>query len=62
MATIKIEFKTDNASFGKVDSPEYNAEVCYVLAKVTSRLTNGNTSGSIIDTNGNRIGSFETTE
>jgi hypothetical protein len=62
MATIKIEFSTDNSAFGEVDSPEYNAEVCYVLSKVTSKLTNGNANGSILDTHGNRIGSFEITE
>jgi hypothetical protein len=55
---IRIEFKTDNASFGERHSPEYHAEVCFVLSKVTSKITNGAEFGTIRDTNGNSIGEF----
>jgi len=57
---IKLEFKTDNASFGTKNSPEYNAEVCFVLSKVVSKITNGIDFGRIFDRNGNTIGEFST--
>lgn len=57
--TIKIEFDTDNASFGEPNSQEWNAEVCNALSKVTSKITNGQTYGIIFDTNGNNIGEFK---
>jgi hypothetical protein len=55
---IRLEFSTENASFGERNSPEYNAEVCFVLSKVTSKITNGERWGIIRDTNGNGIGEF----
>jgi hypothetical protein len=55
---IRIEFSTDNAAFGEKDSPEYCAEVCFVMSKVTSKITNGEPWGLIRDTNGNTIGEF----
>ena len=38
---IRLEFSTDNASFGGRNSPEYCAEVCFIMSKVTSKITNG---------------------
>ena len=57
---IKLEFSTDNAAFGEKNSPDYCAEVCFVMAKVTSKITNGEPWGLIRDTNGNTIGEFNT--
>ncbi len=55
--TITIEIETDNASFE--DNPD---ELRDCLTKVLRKIVNGDDHGVIMDTNGNRVGKFETEE
>lgn len=62
---LKIEIKTDNAAFN-IDGEtqwerEYwrNLELKRVLKNVMNQLDNGNVSGSCIDINGNKVGTWE---
>jgi len=52
---MKIEFDTDNAAFE--DAP--TSECCHILNKIAESISYGETSGAIMDFNGNKIGSWE---
>lgn len=52
---FKLTIATDNDAF--VHSP--GEEVARILAKIASRLKNGDTAGHCIDANGNRVGEWE---
>lgn len=61
---LRIEFTTSNAAFA-VDEPDKwtrdyyrNEEIKRVLKNVCNQLDNGKTSGSCIDINGNKIGTW----
>lgn len=61
---LRIEFATSNAAFA-VDDPDKwardyyrNEEIKRVLKNVCNQLDNGKTSGSCIDMNGNKIGTW----
>jgi hypothetical protein len=49
-----IEFSTDNAAF----ADDMDGEVRRILTKITDQWSNGRSSGTILDTNGNRVGSW----
>lgn len=48
-----LEFNMDNAAFEIV-----TYEVETILKKVASKISNGEQSGVIMDTNGNKVGKF----
>lgn len=52
---MKIEFSTDNAAF-----EEYGKEyqIAVVLDIITARIKRGETEGSVLDINGNKIGEW----
>ncbi len=59
---LKIRIETNNAAF--VDGCKYKClelEVCACLAGVIQKIEQGNTEGSIHDTNGNNVGNFTLT-
>ena len=52
---MKIQFDTDNAAF-----EEYgDAEVRRILEEIADKVEHGYDHGSIMDINGNKIGSWE---
>lgn len=61
---LRIEFGTDNAAFGYDESDKWtrdyyrNEEIKRVLKNVCNQLDNGKTSGSCIDINGNKVGTW----
>lgn len=50
---MKMEFKTGNAAF---DDPD---EIGRILRMVATQIDSGETSGTIRDSNGNRVGKFK---
>lgn len=62
---FKLEFKTSNAAFGDERDPEYVQrvdklrEVNRIMKNVTTEIAMGKTYGSIMDINGNKIGTWE---
>ena len=63
---LKIEFATENAAFcdprfGEPDEYYIRAECCRILEEVLDKIEDGFDSGSILDINGNKVGSFELT-
>ena len=50
---FELEFDTDNAAF---DDP---TEIQRLLGVMSQRIGEGETSGSLFDINGNRIGFYE---
>ena len=52
---LKIEFETDNAAF---EDNDIYLETVEILERITRRIANGETSGNVRDTNGNRIGIY----
>ena len=61
---LRIEFATDNAAFEVDESDKWtrdyyrNEEIKRVLKNVCNQLDNGKTSGSCIDINGNKVGTW----
>lgn len=61
---MKIQFSTDSAAFNEyVDETINDAckrqEVVRILKRIAIYIESGNKSGSVIDINGNEIGSWE---
>lgn len=56
---MKIEFSTENAAF---DEYGINNEIRKILEKIISKIDNGETHSSIVDTYGNIIGSWNIEE
>ena len=67
---LRIEFNTDNAAFHADYEDEEkmtdwqksyvrNEEIRRVLKNICNQLDNGNVSGSCIDINGNKVGTWE---
>jgi len=61
---FSMEFKTGGAAFcdpntGEEDDFTECAEINRILGKVQNELAHGATSGSIMDLNGNKIGSWK---
>lgn len=54
---IIIDIETDNAAF-----EENEEELEYLLLSVVSKINAGYKSGSLRDTNGNRVGDFKVEE
>lgn len=52
---MKVEFKTDNAAFE--DYKE--GEIARILCEVARKIESGNTSGKVMDANGNSVGEYE---
>lgn len=57
---FKLTIETTNAAF--TEDGDACGELSRLLRGVSERVEEGVTSGLIRDTNGNRVGSFETTE
>lgn len=57
MAKFKLEFDTDNDAF---DSLNYEYEVNRILDNVKERVSEGDLSGKVKDSNGNTVGHFDT--
>lgn len=61
---FKLEFATSNAAFGDERDPEYVQtvdklrEINRIMQNVTKQIAMGNTYGSIMDVNGNKIGKW----
>ena len=53
---FKLKFNTDNAAFD--NAREY--EIARILRGIAQRIENGIEDGFIIDSNGNKIGTFKT--
>lgn len=51
---MRLTIETDNAAFG--DEP--GVEVAGILRDVANRAENGQTSGTLLDSNGNTVGSW----
>lgn len=51
---FKLEIETGNAAFDR--GPD--REVAAMLRRLADRLESGETSGGLMDSNGNRVGSF----
>lgn len=66
---LKIEFKTSGAAFKPYDESEENAdflnqycgalEIKKILEKIITSIIQDETYGSIIDTNGNKVGEWK---
>ena len=61
---MKIDFSTNNAAFcdpiTQEKSAEYRAiETAIILKRIACSVEHGCTSGTIMDTNGNAIGSWD---
>jgi hypothetical protein len=52
-----IEFSTDNAAFD-----DERVEVVRILQLIAARVENGDVSGVIRDSNGNRVGQWNLTD
>lgn len=52
--SFKIEFATDNAAFEE----DASQETAHILREIADKIMEGQINGSIRDTNGNRIGSY----
>ena len=57
MFTLKIE--TENAAF---EGYRRRPEVANMLRRVAEYISDGDDSGSLTDSNGNKVGSFEFTD
>ena len=58
---MKIEFKTDNAAFkepytGNDNEHAFWSEYTFVISRINDQVAAGMKSGTIIDSNGNKIG------
>ena len=51
---MKIEFNTSNAAFDEC----VEFEVCRIIKTIIDKIEHGYTYGSIMDINGNKIGSW----
>ena len=66
---LKIEFKTSGAAFKPYDESEENSdffnqicgalEIKKILEKIITSIIQDETYGSIIDTNGNKVGEWK---
>lgn len=61
---FSCEFKTGGAAFrdpctGDEDDFTECAEIARILGKIQEELTHGETSGIVMDLNGNKIGSWK---
>ena len=62
---MKIEFKTEGAAFkDEYAEEEVNAayraeEISRILRKIINEINSGYDHGSVIDINGNKVGSWE---
>lgn len=52
---FSVKFETGNAAFD--DDPAW--ECCEILQRIRARLAAGEVSGGIMDSNGNKIGTWE---
>ena len=57
MGKFKLEMDIDNEAFG--DNPEY--EIARILEHISKRIIY-DTEGLLIDSNGNKVGTFELSE
>ncbi len=60
---VKIEFKTDGAAFrneytGEEDAYAEKVEIKRILLKICKAIDNGHTEGSVMDYNGNKVGTW----
>ena len=55
---VKIEFTTGNAAFRTEDERLDEYEVARILKDIAEKIESGATSGSVIDYNGNKIGTW----
>ena len=59
---LKIEIKTGNAAFtdedGRFDSYYGGEEIYRLLRDVAIKIQNGNEEGSLVDINGNKVGTW----
>ena len=51
---MTIKFKTDNAAFEE----SFSGEVARILNQIIERVEDGDDSGVIMDSNGNKIGEW----
>ena len=51
---FKLSFETDNASF----DPWRPGEIARILKDIAYKIEGGETSGSIMDSNGNKLGNW----
>ncbi|MEV4575958.1 hypothetical protein AB0K16_22200 [Nonomuraea jabiensis] len=56
-----MEFSTGNAAFDDENDGNSSEEITFILQNVIDKVADGRTSGSILDSNGNRIGQWEFT-
>lgn len=54
---VRIEFKTDNAAFEGDGTAASLEEITRILLRLVQKIGAGLEAGSILDVNGNRIGS-----
>ena len=56
---MKIEFSTDNDAFRCGDDNVYLQDECvHILHKIAQKIAGDQTSGPILDINGNKIGEW----
>ena len=61
---FEVKIRTGGAAFKSgTDDPEYDRiatfeEIKFLLKKIVERLEVGHTEGSVIDTNGNKVGEW----
>lgn len=61
---FSCKFETDNAAFrdpytGEKDEFTECAEIARILGKIQEKLAHGAASGSVMDLNGNKVGTWE---
>ena len=59
MSHVTVTFSTDNDAFAEGD---FEDEVSRVLQRVATKIRNGEREGAVLDTNGNRVGTFHVGE
>ena len=61
---FKLEFDTDSDAFTDEDGMGWSmqAEIKRILKRVSSQVEDGQTQGSIIDLNGNKVGTWTLTK
>lgn len=57
-----LHFHLDNAAFHDEDDELYTPEVVQCLANVARNVELGDRAGGVVETNGNRVGSWEITD
>jgi len=55
---VTIKFDTDNAAFGDDPTEADRGEICECLKRVSDAIYRGKTEGAVMDSNGNKVGTF----